>query len=224
MVGSCRAQGPPSRAARPSACLPPPPSAAPQVAERLGEAIRGLQGLVADLRGACDEVIGGAARAKREVDAARRAMKDALRSAASGAAVAGCGWPGSVLWASCCRLLPPALPPNHAATRLRPPARAHQEARGAFDAAAARQRAGGRGRSVDADPWLTEGCLVECQVRLQHVQHTERLFLTKSFQAGAGRGQGGLAGWQAAWLVAGWLVGQMQLRRCLLVKLPPHGL
>lgn len=109
------------------------------MAERLGEAIKGLQGLVSDLRGACEEVGSGAARAKREVDASRHGLKAALR--------------------------------------------AHQEARLAFDAVAAqRQRQGGRGRGLNSDPWLTEGCLVEQQVRLQRAQHTERAYLATAFQ------------------------------------------
>lgn len=50
------------------------------VSERLQEAIRGMQSLVTDLRAACDEVVHGAARAKREVEAARQGLKTALRS------------------------------------------------------------------------------------------------------------------------------------------------
>lgn len=42
------------------------------MSERLQEAIRGMQALVNDLRGACDEVVHGAGRAKREVEAARQ--------------------------------------------------------------------------------------------------------------------------------------------------------
>ena len=52
-----------------------------QVAERLQEAIKGLQALVNDLRAACDEVVLGAGRAKREVEASRHALKAALRCA-----------------------------------------------------------------------------------------------------------------------------------------------
>lgn len=49
------------------------------MAERLQEAIRTLQALVADLRAACEEVVSGAARARREVDASRQGLKAALR-------------------------------------------------------------------------------------------------------------------------------------------------
>ena len=64
--------------------LPAPPlsprrAPLPQVAERLQEAIRGLQGLVNDLRAACEEVVNGAGRAKKEVEASRHALKAALR-------------------------------------------------------------------------------------------------------------------------------------------------
>ncbi|KAL4448994.1 hypothetical protein ABPG77_007711 [Micractinium sp. CCAP 211/92] len=109
------------------------------VSERLQEAIRGMQALVNDLRAACDEVVHGAARAKREVEAARQGLKAALRS--------------------------------------------HHEACAALEAAcAARSRPGGRGKGVELDPWLTEGCLVEQQVRLQRAQHVERQYLAKAFQ------------------------------------------
>ncbi|KAL4422671.1 hypothetical protein ABPG75_008868 [Micractinium tetrahymenae] len=109
------------------------------VSERLQEAIRGMQALVNDLRAACDEVVHGAARAKREVEAARQGLKAALRS--------------------------------------------HHEACAALEAAcAARSRQGGRGKGVESDPWLTEGCLVEQQVRLQRAQHVERQYLAKAFQ------------------------------------------
>ncbi|PSC67166.1 sulfur stress regulator [Micractinium conductrix] len=109
------------------------------VAERLSEAIKGLQALVQELRLACDEVVHGAGRAKREVEASRHALKAALRG--------------------------------------------HQESVAAFAvAAAARARPAARGRGVDSDPWLTEGCLVEQQVRLQRAQHVERQYLAKAFQ------------------------------------------
>lgn len=77
----------------------------------------------------------------------------------------------------------PASPACHPTTR-----RAHQEACQASEAAAQRQRSGGRGRGVDSDPWLSEGCLVEQQVRLQRAQHVERAYLGKAYQV---RGRGG---------------------------------
>lgn len=61
-------------------CRAPAWQAPPQqVSERLQEAIRGMQALVTDLRAACDEVVHGAARAKREVEAARQVGAMPLR-------------------------------------------------------------------------------------------------------------------------------------------------
>lgn len=63
-----------------------------------------------------------------------------------------------------------------------PSPRAHQEASQAFaQVAAQRERAGGRGRGVDTDPWLSEGQLVEQQVRLQRAQAAERAYLASAF-------------------------------------------
>ncbi|KAI3430402.1 hypothetical protein D9Q98_004997 [Chlorella vulgaris] len=56
--------------------------------------------------------------------------------------------------------------------------KSHQEA---CQTAGQRQRQGAKGRGVDSDPWLTEGCLVEQQVRLQRAQHVERQYLAKAF-------------------------------------------
>ncbi|KAI7845759.1 hypothetical protein COHA_000673 [Chlorella ohadii] len=108
------------------------------VAERLQEAIKGLHTLVGELRTACEEIVAGAGRAKREVDSSRLGLKTALR--------------------------------------------AHQQACQVLEQVAAqRQRQGGRGRGVDGDPWLTEGTLVEQQVRLQRAQQTERRYLAAAF-------------------------------------------
>jgi hypothetical protein len=62
-------------------CLPPHPPVPRQVSERLQGAIRSVQGLVAELRAACEEVGHGAARAKREVEGSRQGLKAALRQA-----------------------------------------------------------------------------------------------------------------------------------------------
>ena len=143
------------------------------MAERLRAAIKAVQALVADLRAACEEVGSGAARAKREVDASRQGLKGALRWARAwgrSARHSGC-CPG------CCAESSGTRPARQQAAVVAPPTnvagppvcgvprRAHQEAvAAAAAAAAARARPGGRGRAVEADPWLTEGRLVEQQV------------------------------------------------------------
>lgn len=81
-LGAGRVCGTPLKAWRQGADASTAAAASPssaQVAERLQEAIKGLQALVNDLRAACDEVVSGAQRAKREVDASRARLKAALR-------------------------------------------------------------------------------------------------------------------------------------------------
>ena len=165
--------------------LPTLPTRPPhwQATERLQSAIRSMHSLVSDLRGACEEVGLGAARAKREVDASRAAVKAALRWGSSWRLVTLRRWAdpsasellfrcplgGWLTELQCSKGLTGC--PCTAPVRL---CRAHREACEAFEQ---RQRPAGR-----ADPWLTEGCLVEQQVRLQRSQHVERQYLAAAFR------------------------------------------
>ena len=60
---------------------------------------------------------------------------------------------------------------------------AHREACRAFDAALMeRQKVGSRSRSVESDPWIAEGRLVEKQAALQDAQSHQRLYLKGAFR------------------------------------------
>ncbi|KAH7622906.1 putative 5-hydroxyisourate hydrolase [Nannochloris sp. 'desiccata'] len=60
---------------------------------------------------------------------------------------------------------------------------AHRDACKAFDAALVeRQRVGSRSRSVESDPWVAEGRLVEKQAALQEAQTHQRMYLGGAFR------------------------------------------
>jgi hypothetical protein len=60
---------------------------------------------------------------------------------------------------------------------------AHRDACRAFDAALVeRQRVGSRSRSVESDPWVAEGRLVEKQAALQEAQTHQRMYLGGAFR------------------------------------------
>ena len=60
---------------------------------------------------------------------------------------------------------------------------AHRDACRAFDAALLeRQRVGSRSRSIESDPWVAEGRLVEKQAALQEAQTHQRMYLGGAFR------------------------------------------
>lgn len=60
---------------------------------------------------------------------------------------------------------------------------AHSDVCKAFDATvAASRKSGGRSRSVELDPWVTEGRLVERQIGLQAAQASQRKYLAGAFR------------------------------------------